>query len=334
MLGTGHIWAGPRLSTTQQPPSIRSSIHSHLCCQRCPPAGSTDDICCDAPPPYRSLPPPESVVARSTNAEGPRGTTHTVRRVKSESCTSPYHSHDGDFLANLAAIQLLSGCMATPWRRSSAGHPCCVIGCEGIACSLEDFHLRILTQELSKHPTRRLTIQTTLHGGTDGQMSLESTDRAQMCAYCRSTPMTAPVSPGRFPSEDLDRRLRSIDNALHRDRSPAGISNKRVHTSEVSRKERSLTADDNLDVGHLRRGHGTVEGICVGNSSRGMLGTIRNLQHKDRVITSPSLDSSEIPSPREAEVGRRLWFKVTDFLTDAGRSKSPVNTPSSRIAQT
>lgn len=307
-LGTGHILAGPRLSTTQQPPRMRSSIHSHLFCQRCPPDGSTDDVYCDAPPPYHSLPPPRSIVARSTSTESPRGIARTVRRVKSESSASPHDGHDGDFLANLAAIQLLSGCMAPPSGESSARRPCGV-GSDGLAYALEDLHLRILTEELSKHPTRPLTIRTTLHGGTDGQMSLESTDRAQMCAYCRSTPMTAPVSPGRYPSEDLDRRLQSIDNALRQDKSLAGIPNKRVHTSEVSRKEHSLTADDNPDVGHLRHGRDTVEGLPVGNPARGILGTLRSLQPKDcprsSVIISPSLDPSEMRSPSEAEVGRR-----------------------------
>lgn len=242
---------------------------------------------------------------RPPNAEAPVGRTRTGRRVKSESCASPYHGHDDDFLANLAAIQLLSGCMAVAGRQSSARRSCCGIGCDGISCALEDSNLRMLSEELSKHPTRPVTIQATVHGGADGHMSLESTDRVRMYAYCHSTPMTPPVSREQFPSEDLDRRLQSIDHALHRDNLQGGTSKKRSHTSEVSRKEQSLNTDDTVDVDHPHHDHDNILEVSVKNTSRGTFGALRDLQHKDRpkrwVFTFPSLDSSEMPSQSEAE---------------------------------
>lgn len=305
-LGTGHLSAGPRLSTTHQGLNMRSPINCGHCNQRCPPAGSPDDFHGDAPPPYYSLPPLGSIATGSTNAEYPRGTAHTGRRVKSESCASPYHSQDDDFLANLAAIQLLSGCAAVAGRQSSTRHSCCGLGCDGIACALGDFNLRLLSKELSKRPTRPARIQTTLHGGADGHTSLESTDRTQMGTCCRSTPMTPSVSCERFPSGDLDRRLQSIEDALHRDSFPGGASKKRLHTSEVSRKEQSLTAENAVDVDHPRHDGNHVLEVSVKNTSRGILGVLRNLQQKDRtrrwVFAFPSLDSSEMPSPCEAEV--------------------------------
>lgn len=311
-LGTGQTSAAPRLSTTQQACGLRPPSNCHHYFQRCSRAGSSDDFYGDAPPPYYSLPPLRSIATRSTNTEIPRGTTRTTRRVKSESCASPHHSHDGDFLANIAAIQLLSGCTNVPGRQSSARRSCCGAGCDSIACMcvLEDFHRRMLSNELSKHPTRQLRVRPTLHGGADGHMSLESTDRVRMCAYCRSTPMTPSVSRERFPSEGLYRRLQSIEDALNQDSFASGISNKRLHTSEVSRKEQSLTADDTVDVGRLRHDHANVEEVSTKNTSRGILGALRNLQHKNlprrRVVTSPSLDSSKMTSPREAEVSRRV----------------------------
>lgn len=304
-LGTGHVSAGPRISATQQAPNIRVPINSHRYPQRCPPAGSSDDLYGDAPPPYYSLRPPGNIAMRSINAGVLRGTARTGRRVKSESFASPYHGQDDDFLANLAAIQLLSGCMAVARRQSSARRSCCGIECDGISCALEDSKLRMLSEELSKHPTRPVTIQATVHGGADGHMSLESADRVRTCEYCHSTPMTPPVSRDRFPSEDLDRRLQSIEYALHQDSLQGGTSKKRLHTSEVSRKGQSLTTDDTVDVDHPHHDHDNVFEVSVKNTSRGILGTLRNLQHKDRpkrwVFTFPSLDSSEMPSQSEAE---------------------------------
>lgn len=302
-LGTSHVSASPRLSAIQQTPSTRLPIDYHYCRQRCPPAGSSHDFYGDAPPPYYSLCPPGNIAMRSVNAEVPRGRTRTGRRAKSESCASP--CHDDDFLANLAAIQLLSGCMAVAGRQSSARRSCCGIPCDGISCSLQGSNLRMLSENLSKHPTRPVTIQATVHGGADGHMSLESTDRVRMCAYCHSTPMTPSVSREQFPSEDLDRRLQSIEHALHRDSLQGGTSKKRLHTSEVPRKEQSLTTDDTADVDHPHHDHDDVLEVSVKNMSRGILGALRNLQHKDRpkrwVFTFPSLDSSEMPSQSEAE---------------------------------
>lgn len=342
-LGTagGHISAAPRLTRIQQAPSLRPQINRHHCRQRCPPAGSSDDFYDDTPPQYYSLPPLGSIATGSIDAEVPPGTTHTCRRVKSECCASPHHSYDGDFLANLAAIQLLSGCTTIPGRQSSARSPCHGTGCDGIACmcALEDSHLRVLSKELSKHPIRPLRVQTTLYGGADGHTSLESTDRVRMCAYCRSTPMTPSASREHFPSENFDRRLQSIVNASHRDSFARWISNKRLHTSEVSRKGQSLTADETVDTDHPRHDHFNVEEVSVKSTSRGILGTSRSLQHKDPtrrcIITSPSLDSSKIPSPCEAEeVSLCTLSKTTVTLKTIGRSRNPINAPSSRIAQT
>lgn len=313
-LRTGHISAAPRLSRIQQLPSLRPPINCqcHHCRQRCQPAGSSDDFYGEAPPPYYSLPPLGSIATGSTDAEVTCGTVHTCRRVKSESCASSYHSHDGDFLANLAAIQLLNSCTTNPGRKSSARGPCYGTGCDGTAClcALEDFHLRMLSKELSKHPTRSLRVQTTLHGGADGHTSVESTDQVRMCAYCRSTPMTPSVCRGRFPSENFDRKLQSIVNASNRDSFASGISNKRLHTSEISRKEQSLTADDTVDIDHPHHDYSNIEEASVKNTSRGILGALRNLQHNDSpmrwITTSPSLDSSKMPSPCEADVSRRI----------------------------
>lgn len=305
-VGTGPVSAGPRLSATQQAPGTRLPINSHYCRQRCPPAGLSYDFYGDAPPPYYSLRPRGNITMRSTNAEVPRGTTGTGRRVKSESCASPFYGHDDDFLANLAAIQLLSGCMAVVGRQSSARRSCCGIGCDSISCALEDFNLRILSEKLSKHPTRPVTIQATVHGGADGHMSLESPDRVRMCVCCHPTPMTPPVSRQQFPSEVLDRRLQSIEHALHRDSLQGGTSKKRLHTSEVSRKELSLPTDDTVDVDHPHHDHDNVFESSVKNTSRGIFGALRNLQHKDRskrwAFTFPSHESSEMPSSSEVEM--------------------------------
>lgn len=339
-LGTGHVSAGPRLSTTQQAPDVRPPINSHHSRQHFPPVGSPTDCHGDAPPPYYSLPPLGNIAMRSTNAEVSRHTTRTGRRVKSESCASPYYGQDDDFLANLAAIQLLSGCTAITGRRSGGPRCCCSIECDGTVCALEDFSLRMLSKELSKHPARPVTIQATIHGGADGHMSLESTDRVRMCAYCRSAPMIPPVSRERFASENLDRRLQSIADALHRDSCPNGTSKKRLHTSEVSRKELSFTTDDTVDIDHPHHDHDKVVEVSVKSTSRGILGALRNIQHKDRpkrgVSTFPSLDSTEMPSSSEAEVpvSCPIEFKASALLIDTGRSRSLVNAPSSRIAPT
>lgn len=309
-LGTGHLSAGPRLSTTQQGPSMPTPINYDHCRQRFPPAGPPDDCRDGAPPPYYSLSPLGSIVGGAANAEVTRGTIHTERRAKSESCASPHHSQDDDFLANLAAIQLLSGCTATTGRQNSERCSCCGIGCGGIACAVEAFNLRLLSKELSKHTTKPVRIQTTLHGGADGHMSLESTDRIRMGPYCRSTPMTPSVSRELSPSENLDRRLRLIEDALYGDSFPAGTSKKRLHTPEGSRKEQSLTADGAVDVNHPRHDDSNALEVSVKSTSRGILGALRNLQQKDRprrwVFTFPSLDSAEIPSPYDAEVDRRI----------------------------
>lgn len=311
-LGTGHTSAAPHLSTTQHALSLRPLISCHHYRHRFPPSGSSDDFYGDALPPYYSHPPLGSIATGPVNAGVPRGTARTCRRVKSEACASSYHSQDGDFLANIAAIQLLSGCTTVLGRQSSARRPCCGTGCDGTAClcALEDFHLRMLSKELSKHPARPLRVQTTLHGGADGHTSVESPDRVRMCACCRSTPTTPSVSREPFPSENFDQRLQSIVNAPHRDSFASGISNKRLHTSEVSRKGQSLTADETVDIDHPRHDHSNVGEVSVKNTSRGVLGALRNPQHKDLprrlVVPSPSLDSSKMPSPCEVGVSRHI----------------------------
>lgn len=315
-MGTGHISAGPRLSTTRQHSSIRSPVNGHLYCRRCPHAASSDDLHGDVPPPYHSLPPLASIATRSTSSEGSPAVIPTRRRVQSESCASPYQGHDDDFLANLAAIQLLSGCSTVPERQFTTCRPCCDIGCSAISCALEDLNLNLLSKIASKIPAKSLTMppenRRTLHGGTDGHASMDSSDRARMCAHCRPIPMTPPFPRKRFPSEDLDRKLKSIENALHRDSFQIGKANKRLHTSEVSRKEQSLTADDTVDVDNPRHEDSCIGKAPMRNTPRGILGVLRNLSRKDYSrhsdVTSPWLDSSEMPSPCKAtsEVSRRV----------------------------
>jgi hypothetical protein len=303
--GTCHISTGPRLSTTQQLRGIRPSISSHHFYGCSPPARLSDDFYGDAPPPYGSLPPLGGLAPRATRTEGPRGNNRTGRRVKSESCAATYHSHDDDFLANLAAIKLLSGCTAGAAGQTSIRRPCCGNGCDGNAFALEDLSSKLFSQ----HHTRPLTIpledQTTLHSGADGYVSLESTDGVQTYAHRRSTPTTPLFLREQVSSEDLDRRLRSIDDSLRRDTFPTGFSNMRLHTSEVSRKEQSLTADDTVDTHHPRQDHNGADDSMAKNASRGILGTLRSLQHKDRsrrsVATFPSLDPGETPSQYESK---------------------------------
>ena len=311
-LGTGHILAGPRLSTAHQAPNIQPSIHGHLFCRHCPQVGSSEDLFGDAPPPYHSLPPLANIAARSTYLQGPPAVTCTGRRVKSESCASSYHSQDDDFLANLAATQLLSGCRAVPGRQFTGRRPCCGSGCGGIACALDDLNLHIVSKVTSQNLTRSLEIplqnRTTLHRSADGHASLESTGRVRMCAYHRSTPTIPSLSRERFPSEDLDRRLNSIGNALHRDRFQIGKVNKRLHTSEVSRKEQSLTADETIRVDQPRHDRGNTDEVSVKSTPRGVLGALRNLQNKDHsrhsgvMFSSPGFSETPTPCKEPSEV--------------------------------
>lgn len=304
--------AAPCLSTYQRVPSIRPPVINYHLHRRCPPAGSSDDFYGEAPPPYHSIPPHRRTATRSPDVEGLRGITYTGRRVKSDSCASPAHGHDHDFLANLAAIQLLNGCMATPERQSIVRYPCCGFGCDGIACVLDDLTLHRALKAVSKHPNKPLRIQTTLHGGADGHMSLDYTDRVGTRKYRRSLPATSSFPRKRFPSENLDRRLESTGNTLHRDSLPVGKVNTRLHTSEASRKEQSLTADGTVDVLHPRHDHKHVEEASVKKAPRGILGAFRNLQHRDhsrhsRVMFS-SLDSGDNPPSCDApsEVSHRV----------------------------
>lgn len=318
---------------------MRPSIIRHHSHHLYPPVRISGDFFGDAPPPYHSVPPLGSVVKRATHSEGSRGTERTGRRVKSESCVATYRSHDDDFLANLAAIELLSGCTAGPHGRISTRPPCCDNGCDCL-CALEGFHLQTLSKVISNHSTRTLArplgAQTTLNSGADGYMSIESTDGVRTYRRYRSSSTTPFTFREMFPSEDLDRRLRSICDALHRESFSVALPNKRLHTSEVSRKEQSLAA---IDAERPRQDHDSVEGSTAKNTSRGILGALRGLQHKDRSrrsATFPSLDSSEMPSQRETPSVVSGLVRSGDavLLTDPCRSSRPANARFWRIAQT
>lgn len=330
--GACHISAGPCLSTTQQPRSMRPSIARHHSHQLCPQVGFFDGSLGDAPPPYYSLPPLGSVVKRATQSEGTRGSERTGRRVKSESCAAIYHSHDDDFLANLAAIKLMSGCRAGLHGQISARPSCCGYECNCI-CALEGFYLQTLSKVISKHPTRPLArplrVQTTLDSGADGYTSIGSTDGLRTYHCYRSSSTTPLTFRERFPSEDFNPLLRSICDALHRDSFSVALPNKRLHTSEVSRKEQPLAA---VDAEHPRQDRDSVEGSTVKNTSRGILSALRGLQHKDRSRRSaafPSVDSSEMPSQRETPsmVSGLVQSGDAVLLTDTCRSSRPVNAP-------
>lgn len=329
--GACHISAGPCIST-QQPRGTRPSITRHHSHQLCPQAGFFDDFLGDAPPPYHSPPPLESVVKRATHSEGPCGIERHGRRVKSESCAATYHSHDDDFLANLAAIKLLSGCTAGPYGQISARPLRCDNGCSCF-CALEGFHLQSLSNLISKHPTRPLArplwVQPTLNSGADGYMSTESTDGVRTYRRYRSSSTTPFTFRERFPSDEFNPLLRSICDALSRDSFPVALPNKRLHTSEVSGKEQPLAA---IDAEHPRQDHDSVEEGMVKKTSRGMLGALRGLQHKDRSRRSaafPSFDSSEMPSQRETPSVVSGLVRSGDAvqLTDTCRSSRPVNAP-------
>ncbi|KAK2609634.1 hypothetical protein N8I77_003127 [Diaporthe amygdali] len=137
-------------------------------------------------------------------------------------------------------------------------------------------------------------------------MSLESTNPVRVWARPRSTPTTLSFSHEHCPSEDLDRRLESINHALRRDGLQPRKPNKRLHTSEVSRKEQSHTADDAVETGQSFRDYNCNKSgeSSVKSTPRGILGALRNFQHKDssRGMNdhSPSPAFSHTPSSYEA----------------------------------
>ncbi|KAJ0116856.1 hypothetical protein J7T55_010007 [Diaporthe amygdali] len=108
------------------------------------------------------------------------------------------------------------------------------------------------------------------------------------------------------PYEDLDRRLESIDHALRRDGLQPRKPIKRLHTSEVSRKEQSHTADDAVETGQSFPDYNCNKSgeSSVKSTPRGILGALRNFQHKDssRGMSdlSPSPAFCHTPSSYEA----------------------------------
>lgn len=330
-LGTHRGSTGPCESTTQQAPGTRPLLNRHHCCRRCPPAGSSEGFSGDAPPPYHSLPPLASITTGCTNTESRSRTARSGRRNQSESCVSPYHHRDNDFLANLAAIQLLSGCMADPIRQIGGIHRCSGVACSHSIDHPDNLKLHAVSKTALQHQIGSSTVPygdaTPIHTNTDGHMSLESTNPVRVWARPRSTPTTLSFSHEHCPSEDLDRRLESINHALRRDGLQPRKPNKRLHTSEVSRKEQSHTADDAVETGQSFRDYNCNKSgeSSVKSTPRGILGALRNFQHKDssRGMNdhSPSPAFSHTPSSYEApsEVRRPMLPSIAVLTNNKTR---------------
>lgn len=307
-LGTTHLSTGLRASTTQQAPRAMPPCNHH-CVRYRPPVGSPDDVCGDIPPPYTSLFPPGSVVTKPTNADNHIAITDSRRHINSESCVSPCHHHDNELLAELAALQLLNGCMPYPGRQIRG-----ICSCRGVAYSNnthipDDLNLHVAPEGPSKihdlPSTMPFDARIVRNSGTDGHMSLDSTKPVRMRAQSCSTSRARSFSREHFPSEDLDRRLESIDKSLSQDKSQCGRPNNRLHTSEVSRRQQSLTVDDAVDANQSCQeyNYNKSGGVSVKNLPHGFSGTLRDFQHKDHSghshVLFPSTDCRETHSPCE-----------------------------------
>jgi hypothetical protein len=296
--GPSYVSTAPRRSTTQQCRGSRHSISSHHSYGCSPPARLSDYFRGDTPPPYGSISPLGSNPTRTAKAEGTTGINRIGRRVKSEPCAVIHHGHDDDFLTKLATIKLLTGCTAGEAGKVGTRRTFCGNGCHGIAWASED----LCPNPMAKNHTSSLAIsqhnRVALHSDTDGNTSLDSTDGVRTRARRCSTSTTPLFFREEVSSEDLERTPRSIGDALHQDNYSTGFFNKRLCTSEASRKEQALTAEDTVDAERPYQHHKNPGEGAAKNTWRGILGTLRSLQpqHKDRSGQSAAMIDPLDPS--------------------------------------
>lgn len=191
-----------------------------------------------APPPYSPM---RTHFPSYTRSSIPRVNRRGGRRTKSESCVPRDNNiGDDDFLANLAAIQLLTGCTIIPCRHLVSGNLRSIDICSDddgppdltlhVFCTLR-VPVRHRTRSITRPRVHRFGLRATLRNGVDGHISYPSDESARRFAKTYSAPMTPSSSHDQVSSQELDRRLRSIDEALHQSSSRRG--SRRLNTSEV-----------------------------------------------------------------------------------------------------
>lgn len=196
-----------------------------------------------APPPYSPLrTPPPHYTQKSSPYISRRGS----RCTKSESWVPRDNNIDNDdFLVNLAAIQLLTGCTVLPGRHVISGTHRSIDIYSGDDDGSPDLTLHMFAtlnvparrraRSTARSKTRRYSLRDTLGNEVDGHISYPSDESARRFAKANSAP-TTPSSHDQVGSEELDRRLRTIDEALDQENSRRG--SRRLHTSEVVRVDR------------------------------------------------------------------------------------------------
>lgn len=196
-----------------------------------------------APPPYM----PMEIYPPSYTQ---KGTPHTNRRgsrcTKSESWTSRHSNiDDDDFLANVAAIRLLTGCtMMLSGHVVSSSHRSIDIYSgdddDDPALALYMFSTSSVPPRrdarfTARFQARRYALQTIPGNGIDGHISCPSDESARGFAKAYSGSKTL-SSQDQVGSKEFDWTLTTIDEAL--EQNSGRRRSRRLHTSEVVRKDK------------------------------------------------------------------------------------------------
>lgn len=265
---------------------------------------------------------------------------HFSRRTKSESHV-PHRSNepvDDSFLANLAAIQLLSGCMTIPSKHILSESHHSVNFLSGAKQRLPDltlpmvstlsvtvYHDRNSLNPPSRSLSSSLDFRPTLTSGIDGHSSFPSDESVSQGIKTRSAPIPPSSLSG---SEELNNRLRAIDEALLQDKGHSQKRQRRLHAWEVSRRECSQAVDDDSS-GADQLGEHVVD----------VLHAWRNSQHRDLSQLSgvlfPSPEPSEAfssgqPPPNRSALKDRSNLTIEQSLRDRISRRLHARSRSSR----
>lgn len=252
------------------------------------------------------------------NASSSKYSRECRRRTKSESWVPLFKEHDDVLLMNLAATQLLSGCMNGPSHQFVSHSHHSVDLCNEILDYLPETTLCTIYTfgETIRQPTsstnrswRSLSssscdVSPKLIRGIDGHRSFPSDDSVRRLNKARSAPMTPSTAYDRLASEELDRRLKSIDEASRRDRDHGDRKRRRLCTSEVGGRAHLQALDDDDSVHEFD-----------------IMGAWRNARHKGLCqrfgMLFPSPWPSESFSPTEVRTPRSSTLVVYETDPDA-----------------